>query len=687
MSNNFDDELVIGSGGFGNVYKGFIDDGTTIVAIKRLKSKSNQGTNEFWTEIEMLSNLRHTHLVSLTGYCDEGLEMILVYEYMEHGTLADHLYKHCNVGSGTICHLSWEQRMKICIGAGRGLDYLHADFGLCKEGTTSHSHTHVSTDVKGMFGYLDPEYFLTRRLTKKSDVYAFGVVLLEVLCGRPAVDMRLEEEQRSLALWAQQCIKEEKLDQLIDQSLRYQISPKCLQVFGDVANKCLHSRPSGRPTMTDVVASLECMLASPEQPKNACTEEEEKGEEEEEDINEIYDDKNTQENDILPQGTVSSQSTPVQFNDNTQRQKRSKRNLFQRGIELLARGMDIWSMRIPDVEIQTTATNEFISQGLSTEEQEEDEIEGKEEGGADVNVHGDPNQLIYYDDMNVQQTEIFPRGIVASSSTPVQLNDDTQRQKRSRKNLFQRGSVFLARVMGIWSIRIDDVEIRTTAATNESTSQATNTAPSDESNITGNWQVSAGSDTDMPYLDGRILPTPNLRLFSFSELRNATKNFKIDKLLGEGRFGTVYKWLDAKVTSNNGSGIVVAIKRMDIRYEDLNKGHAVTPQHTTVQFQDLGLQLWRVGFPEMLFAKKLAKKTTKKDVESTWGLFWPFLFAGQNVGYWMRMADGGGNGAWFLYRGSGLTANLVSLGNSVVRLSEATQWAESVGISVYWASL
>ncbi|KAE9449345.1 hypothetical protein C3L33_18734, partial [Rhododendron williamsianum] len=122
--------------------------------------------------------------------------------------------------------------------------------------------------------------------------------------------------------------------------------------------------------------------------------------------------------------------------------------------------------------------------------------------------------------------------------------------------------------MGIRSMRIDDVEIRTTA-TNESTSQATDTAPSsDESNITGNWQMSAGSNTEMPYLYGGILPTPNLRIFSFSKLKKATKNFSIYNLLGEGRFGRVYKgWLDAKVTSKNGSGIVVAIKWMDYRYE------------------------------------------------------------------------------------------------------------------------
>ncbi|XP_058187718.1 receptor-like protein kinase FERONIA [Rhododendron vialii] len=258
-------------------------------------------------------------------------------------------YKHYTFGNGTICHLSWMQRMKICIGAARGLDYLHtgtrrgiihrdvkttnilldkdwvakiSDFGLCKVGTTSHSHTHVSTAVKGTFGYFNPEYFLTRRLTKKSDVYAFGVVLLEVLCGRPAVDLRLEEEQHSLTRWARQCIKEEKLDQLVDQSMRAQISPQCLKVFTEVANNCLHEHPNGRPTMTDVMASLKCMLASQEQPRHSYTEEkEEKGEEVSVhgDFNQEIYDKNTQKNDILPQGTISSQSTSVQFNDDTQR--------------------------------------------------------------------------------------------------------------------------------------------------------------------------------------------------------------------------------------------------------------------------------------------------------------------------------------------------------------------------------
>ncbi|KAH7866407.1 hypothetical protein Vadar_020008 [Vaccinium darrowii] len=206
----------------------------------------------------------------------------------------------------------------------------------------------------------------------QSDVYAFGVVLLEVLSGRPALDLNVEEEKRSLAWWAQQCIKEEKYDQLIDPSLSDQISPQCLKAFTEVANKCLHKHPSGRPTMTDVVASLKCMLASQEQPRNACKEEEEEEDEEGEDFKvhgdsnqQIYDDKNTQQNDILPQSTVASPSTPVQFNENTQRQKRSKKNRFQRGIA----NVEIQTTaanKISDIEIQTTTTNEILDIEIQT---------------------------------------------------------------------------------------------------------------------------------------------------------------------------------------------------------------------------------------------------------------------------------------------------------------------------------
>ncbi|KAK4712360.1 hypothetical protein R3W88_006873 [Solanum pinnatisectum] len=221
-TDNFDEKFVIGFGGFGNVYKGYLDNGTITVAASTS---------------------------SVLGYCDDENELILVYDYMANGTLRDHLYNTENTP------LPWKKRLDICIGAAKGLYYLHSVGSVGGTDTT-----HVSTAVKGSFGYVDPEYYKCQRLTVKSDVYSFGVALFEALCGRPAINPNLPSGQVNLAEWACRSCEKRNIEQIIDPNLKGQIAPECLRKFAELAYHCLREHGVERPSMGDVVKSLEFAL-------------------------------------------------------------------------------------------------------------------------------------------------------------------------------------------------------------------------------------------------------------------------------------------------------------------------------------------------------------------------------------------------------------------------------------------
>ncbi|KAJ8476210.1 hypothetical protein OPV22_019937 [Ensete ventricosum] len=227
---NFRPDSLLGEGGFGYVYKGWIDEQSfsasrpgcgMVVAVKKLKPESFQGHKEWLTEVDYLGQLHHPNLVKLIGYCSEGDNKLLVYEFMPKGSLENHLFRR------SAQPLSWATRIKVAIGAARGLTFLHdaesqviyrdfkasnilldsefnaklSDFGLAKAGPTG-DKTHVSTQVIGTHGYAAPEYIATGRLSVKSDVYSFGVVLLELLSGRRAVDKTKMGIEQNLVEWA-----------------------------------------------------------------------------------------------------------------------------------------------------------------------------------------------------------------------------------------------------------------------------------------------------------------------------------------------------------------------------------------------------------------------------------------------------------------------------------------------------
>ncbi|CAK9869262.1 unnamed protein product [Sphagnum jensenii] len=279
-TNNF--KIQIGKGGFGPVYYGKLEDGQE-VAIKILDVKSSQGPFEFFNEVDVLSRASHRNLVLLIGYCLEDDQQMLIYEYMHKGSLYDHLYG--DLSTSTNEQLDWTTRLHIALNASQGLEYLHsgcnpsiihrdvktsnillpsdmknakvADFGLSRL-TYGENITHVTTNVKGTAGYLDPEYFTSQCLSVKSDVYSFGVVLLEIISGCKAIDTMLpNREAWNLCDWVRINLQEGNINKILDPIVKAS-NPNldALWKVAEIAIQCVEPKAIHRPIMTKVVEEL-----------------------------------------------------------------------------------------------------------------------------------------------------------------------------------------------------------------------------------------------------------------------------------------------------------------------------------------------------------------------------------------------------------------------------------------------
>ncbi|VAH57653.1 unnamed protein product [Triticum turgidum subsp. durum] len=282
-TNGFDDSSILGEGGFGCVYQGTLEDGTT-VAVKVLKRFDGQGEREFLAEVEMLGRLHHRNLVKLLGICVEENARCLVYELIPNGSVESHLHG----ADREIAPLDWNARMKIALGAGRALAYLHedsspcvihrdfkssnillehdftpkvSDFGLART-ARGEGNQHISTRVMGTFGYVAPEYAMTGHLLVKSDVYSYGVVLLELLTGRKPVDMSQPAGQESLVAWARPYLTNVVgLRQAVDPLLGPNVPLDNVAKAAAIASMCVQPEVAHRPSMSEVVQALKLVCS------------------------------------------------------------------------------------------------------------------------------------------------------------------------------------------------------------------------------------------------------------------------------------------------------------------------------------------------------------------------------------------------------------------------------------------
>ncbi|CAL9117367.1 unnamed protein product [Musa textilis] len=283
---NFNAKNILGQGGFGVVYKGHLRNGT-MVAVKRLKDPNFTGEVQFQTEVEMIGLALHRNLLRLYGFCMTSNERVLVYPFMPNGSVADRLRDRCQSKPS----LDWNKRMRIAIGAARGLLYLHeqcnpkiihrdvkaanilldesfeavvGDFGLAK--LLDRRESHVTTAVRGTVGHIAPEYLSTGQSSEKTDVYGFGILLLELITGQKTMNSGNGNVQKGMILdWVKTLHEEERVHEMVDRDLNGSFSAAQLENAVDVVLLCTQSNPSLRPKMSEVVKALESIARPAEQ--------------------------------------------------------------------------------------------------------------------------------------------------------------------------------------------------------------------------------------------------------------------------------------------------------------------------------------------------------------------------------------------------------------------------------------
>ncbi|KAF6164583.1 hypothetical protein GIB67_017244 [Kingdonia uniflora] len=275
-TDNFNENRVLGRGGSGTVYKGMLPDGR-IVAIKKSKLVDETQIGQFINELVILSEISHKNIVKVMGCCLETEVPLLVYEFISRGTLSEHLH-----GENLISSISWEDRLRICKEIAGALSYLHSslstpifhrdikssnilldenfkakvsDFGISR--SVPDEQTHLSTLVQGTFGYLDPEYFHSGQFTEKSDVYGFGVVLVELLTGQKPISSTRSEEEANLAMHFISSVKEDRVLQILETRIANEARKEEIQIVASLAKKCLKLVGKKRPTMKEVLIQLE----------------------------------------------------------------------------------------------------------------------------------------------------------------------------------------------------------------------------------------------------------------------------------------------------------------------------------------------------------------------------------------------------------------------------------------------